>query len=237
MPFVFLQKNEMKFFVILFLNFLFNNDLQKGIQLFEQSKYEEAKKVFEKIITENPKDYQAMEYLGDIAFYQKDWESCMMHFGKLKDVFPKNADFHFKYGGAMGFHAKEISKFKALRLIDTIEASFLKAASLDPNHIHVRWALVMFYCELPGILGGSEKKSLKYASELMQLSKVDGYLAYGHIEEYFKRYEKAEQYFLKAHQIGNSKVTFQRLFDLYSNKMKDAAKAQKLKSTSSPKNS
>lgn len=237
MPFVFLQKKDMKFLVILLVNFFITNDFQKGVQLFEQSKYEEAKKIFLRILNENPKDYKAMEYLGDIAFYQKDWENCMFHFGKLKDAFPKNADFHFKYGGAMGFHAKEISKFKALSLIDKIEASFLKSASLDPNHIHVRWALVMFYCELPGILGGSEKKALKYAAELMQISKVDGYLAYGHIEEYFKRYEKAEQNFLKAHQIGNSKVTFQRLYYLYSLKMKDNTKAQKLKNSFSSKNS
>lgn len=50
----------------------------------------------------------------------------------------------------------------------------------------------MLYIELPGIVGGSERKAQKYADELMQLSKVDGYLANGYINEYFERYQKAE---------------------------------------------
>jgi hypothetical protein len=87
----------------------------------------------------------------------------------------------------------------------------------------------MFYIELPGIVGGSETKAQKYADELMNLSKVDGFLAKGHIDEYFKRYVKAETNFKKAHEIGNSKTTFQRLFNLYKNKMKQPQKAEELK--------
>ena len=50
-----------------------------------------------------------------------------------------------------------------------------------------------------------------------------------HIDEYFNRYKKAETNYLKAHEIGNSKTTFQKLYNLYLNKLKDKAKATKLK--------
>jgi hypothetical protein len=43
----------------------------------------------------------------------------------------------------------------------------------------------------------------------MQLSPVDGNLSRVNIEEYFKRYSKAEQYYKKAIAIGNSKVSYQ----------------------------
>ena len=92
----------------------------------------------------------------------------------------------------MGMKAKSVNKFKALGMIDDIENSFLKAAELDKKHIETRWALVMLYIELPGIVGGSEKKALKYSDELMELSKVDGHLSKGYIDEYFNRYKKAE---------------------------------------------
>jgi hypothetical protein len=62
-------------------------------------------------------------------------------------------------------------------------------------------------------------------NELIELSKVDGYLAKGYIDEYFSRYSKAEANYIKAHEIGNSKTTFQKLYDLYLNKIKDKAKA------------
>ena len=70
--------------------------------------------------------------------------------------------------------------------------------------------------------------SLKYADELMELSKVDGYLAKGYIDEYINRFKKAEANYIKAHEIGNSKTTFQKLYNLYLNKIKDKAKAKKL---------
>jgi hypothetical protein len=34
---------------------------------------------------------------------------------------------------------------------------------------------------------------------------------------------------MKAHEIGNSKTTFQKLYNLYLNKIKDNTKAKKLK--------
>ena len=71
--------------------------------------------------------------------------------------------------------------------------------------------------------------SEKYADELMVLSKVDGYLAKGYIDVYFSRYSKAEIHYKKAYEIGNSKTTFEKLYDLYLNKLKDKAKANKLK--------
>ena len=125
--------------------------------------------------------------------------------------------------------AKSVNKFKALGLIDDVETSFLTAAKLDSKHIDSRWALVMLYIELPGILGGSETKAVRYSNELMELSKVDGYLSKGYIDEYFNRYKSAEVNYVKAHEIGNSKTTFQKLYNLYLKKLKDKTKASKLK--------
>jgi len=125
--------------------------------------------------------------------------------------------------------AKSVNKIKALGMIDDVENAFLTAAKLDTKHIESRWALVILYIELPGIVGGSESKAIKYSNELMELSKVDGYLSKGYIDEYFDRYKKAEANYIKAHEIGNSKTTFQKLYNLYLNKIKDKTKAIKLK--------
>ncbi|TDP57833.1 tetratricopeptide repeat protein [Flavobacterium dankookense] len=204
-------------------------DFDKAEKLYKAEKYEQAKPLLETVIKENPNHYKAIEYLGDIAGHQKQWDASITYYTKLKNQFPKNANYWYKYGGSMGMKAKSVNKFKALGMIDDIEGSFLKAAELDKKHIETRWALVMLYIELPGIIGGSEKKALKYSDELMNLSKVDGHLSKGYIDEYFSRYKKAEVNYLKAHEIGNSKTTFQKLYNLYLNKLKDKAKATKLK--------
>lgn len=204
-------------------------DFEKAEKLYKQEKFDQAKVLFESYLKTNPTSYKTVEYLGDIAGHQKKWDEAIKHYKILKLQFPKTANYFYKFGGAMGMKAKSVNKFKALAMIDEIETSFLTAARLDAKHLESRWALVMLYIELPGIVGGSEKKAIKYADELMELSKVDGYLAKGYIDEYFKRYKKAEVYYLKAHEIGNSKTTFQKLYNLYLNKLKDKTKASKLK--------
>jgi tetratricopeptide (TPR) repeat protein len=204
-------------------------DFDKAEKLYKQEKFDQAKVLFESYLKSNPNSYKTVEYLGDIAGHQKKWDEAIKHYKVLKLQFPKTANYFYKFGGAMGMKAKSVNKFKALAMIDEIESSFLTAARLDSKHLESRWALVMLYIELPGIVGGSEKKAIKYADELMELSKVDGYLAKGYIDEYFNRYKKAEIYYLKAHEIGNSKTTFQKLYSLYLNKLKDKIKASKLK--------
>lgn len=204
-------------------------DFDKAEKLFKQEKYEQAKVLFENYLKSNPNNYKTIEYLGDIAGHQKKWDEAIKQYKVLKTQFSKTANYWYKYGGALGMKAKSVNKFKALGMIDEVEKSFLTAAKLDTKHIESRWALVMFYIELPGIVGGSETKAKKYAEELQELSKVDGYLAKGYIDEYFSRYTKAETNYIKAHEIGNSKTTFQKLYNLYLNKIKDKTKAKKLK--------
>ena len=204
-------------------------DFDKAEKLFQQEKYDQAKVLFEKYLKQTPNDYKTIEYLGDIAGHQKKWDEAIKQYKILKVQFPKTANYWYKYGGALGMKAKSVNKFKALGMIDDIETAFLTAAKLDLKHIESRWALVMLYIELPGIVGGSESKAKKYSDELMNLSKVDGYLSKGYIDEYFNRYSKAEANYIKAHDIGKSKTTYQKLYNLYVNKIKDKAKAQKLK--------
>ncbi|HLO73839.1 MAG TPA: tetratricopeptide repeat protein [Flavobacterium sp.] len=217
------------FFLFFSLIAFSQSNFEKGEKLFVQKKYNEAKQLFQDYLKSHPNHSKTIEYLGDIAGYQKKWDEAIDNYKKLKTSFPKIANYWYKYGGALGMKAKESNKFKALGMIDEVEESFLTAAKLDSKHIETRWALVMLYVELPAIIGGSEKKSQKYADELMILSKVDGYLAKGYIDIYFKRYTKAEINYKKAHEIGNSKTTFEKLYDLYLNKLKDKAKANKLK--------
>ena len=205
------------------------SSFEKGEKLWMQKRVNEAKQMFQEYLKSQPNHIKTIEYLGDIAGYQKNWDEAIVNYKKLKVTYPKNANYWYKYAGALGMKAKESNKFKALGMIDEVEESFLIATKLDLKQTESRWALVMFYIELPGIVGGSEKKAQKYADELMLLSKVDGYLAKGYIDVYFKRFTKAESHYKKAHEITSSKVTFEKLYDLYLNKLKDKVKANKLK--------
>lgn len=214
-------------FILFFLPFFVfsQTNFEKGEKLFNQKKYNEAKVYFEAHLKSNPNDYKAMEYVGDIAGYYKKWDEAIEKYKYLKEKFPQTANYHYKFGGAMGMKAKESNKFKALGMIDDIENAFKLAAKLDSKHTDTRWALLILYLELPAIIGGSEKKSQKYADELMVISKIDGVMAKGHIDEYFERYASAERYYLQGVNLTHSKTAYQRLINLY-NKMELPQKAK-----------
>ena len=204
------------------------SNFEKAEKLFQEEKYEQARTIFESLYISNPTDLKTIEYLGDIAGQSKNWDKALVYYRKLKDFKPSHANYHYKYGGALGMKAKDSNKFKALGMIDEVKASFEKAITLNPKHIEARWALIELYIQLPGIVGGSESKAIKYSNELLQISTVDGYLSRGHIDEYFKRYEAAEKQYIKAVLLTGSKTSYYKLANLYKNKMREPEKAKSI---------
>ncbi|WP_413999358.1 tetratricopeptide repeat protein [Flavobacterium sp. W1B] len=217
-------------FLFLFLPIIIwsQSNFDKGERFFREEKLDQAEAVFENILKENPSHLKSIEYLGDIAGRYKSWDKAIGYYKKLKQLKPTEANYYYKYGGALGMKAKESNKFKALGMIDEVKDSFEKTISLNPKHIESRWALIELYIQLPGIVGGSESKALKYSDELLKLSPIDGYLSKGHIDEYFKRYNKAEQQYKKAISLTGSKTASKMLASLYKNKMNEPEKAKQL---------
>ena len=209
----------MKKLVLLFLLapvvVLSQNTFEEAEAYFKKEQFNKAKPLFKKYLKANPNDLKTREYLGDIAGYAKDWDTAIDYYEELVEENKNSANYRFKYGGAMGMKALEINKIRALTYIDDIKENFEIAAKLDPKHIEVRWALVEFYIQLPGIIGGSEKKARSYANELLKISPVDGYLANGYIAEYNDRPDDAESYYKQAIQVGGSPHTYEKLTSLY----------------------
>ncbi len=200
---------------------LFSQEVLDGIpELFKQKKYALAQKTAEDYLLKYPNHLKAIELLGDAFGYQKQWDDAIQNYKTLIEKEPNNANYHYKHGGALGMKALSISKIRALSIIGDVKAAFLKAAELDPNHIETRWALVELYMQLPGIIGGSKSKSLKYAEELEKLSMVDGYLAKGYIYEYDDEPELAEDYYKKAISEGGSLTCFNKLTYFYEREKK-----------------
>lgn len=207
-----------KVIVLLLLLPLFavaQTNYQQAEEYFKQENFSKAKPIFENYLKQNPGDKKTREYLGDIAGYQKDWDTAISYYKSLVNEEESNANYHFKYGGALGFKALSVSRIRAVTYIGDIKHHLERAAALDPKHIETRWALVEFYIQLPVIVGGSEKKAIAYANELGTISKVDEYLAKGYIAEYSGRPKDAEKYYKKAIEVGGSPHTYEKLAGLY----------------------
>jgi len=203
-------------FVLLLSSFCFSQNAITNAETFLVKKeFVEAQKEMTVFLEAHPNDLKAIELLGDAYGYQKKWDFAIAQYQILTQKRPKNANYHYKYGGALGMKALSISKLKALAIIGDVKDAFHKAVLLDPNHIEARWALVELYVTLPGIIGGSFSKAMNYAQQLEELSKVDGYLAKGYVYEYDDEPELAEKYYKLAIKVGGSVTCYDKLTEFY----------------------
>lgn len=208
----------MKLFIIVFfisITAVSQTDFQKTEHYLAEKRFSKAEVLMKSYVKNNPNTLKGIELLGDTYGYQKKWDDAIENYQKLVELSPKTANYHYKYGGALGMKALSVNKIRALAIIGDVKQAFLTAADLDSTHIEARWALVELYMQLPGIIGGSKSKSLKYADELQHLSKVDGYLAKGYIYEYDKDPKTAEKYYKLAVVEGGSLVCYEKLTNLY----------------------
>lgn len=203
-------------FVLLLSSFCYSQTSIDNAETFiVEKEFVKAQSEMKTFLESNPNDLEAIELLGDAYGHQKKWDEAIVQYQLLKQKRPQNANYHYKYGGALGMKALSISKIKALGIIGDVKEAFLKAAQLDPNHIEARWALVELYVSLPGIVGGSNAKALTYAKQLEELSKVDGYLAKGYVYEYDDEPELAEKYYRLAIKVGGSVTCYDKLTTFY----------------------
>ncbi len=180
-----------------------------------KGKNREAQSMLENIVSKDPGAAAAHEMLGDILGKRQDWDGALKHYAAMRELWPQRASSHYKYGGALGMKARASNKFKALGMIGDIRSSFEKAIALDPKHLEARWALIEVNLQLPAIAGGSTAKAKQYASELMALSPVDGYLAFGRISDHQDNVASAEKNYKLAWEKYNSRTGARKLANLY----------------------
>ncbi|TXK75343.1 lipopolysaccharide assembly protein LapB [Mesonia sp. HuA40] len=188
---------------------------EKGVAYYKDQQWVLAKKQLIQVEPVSKNYFKACEYLGDIAAHEKKWDKALHFYDLLLKEKPDNANYNFKYGGALGLKALELSKFQAAFYISDIKHYLKRAAALDKTHLGARWALLELYLKLPKILGGGTDVALAYANELKAISEIDGYLAYGKIYQEIEHYKQAEKYLVKALQLGDSVTCYQKLLELY----------------------
>ncbi len=169
------------FFIAVSLSLHAQGDMATAQLYLQNGEISRSKAILHTRINSNPDDLKAISMLGDIASFEKNWDVALSHYKKLLNKDNTNADYNFRYGGALGLKAINVSKLKAVVYIPDIKKYLEKAAELDPGHIKSRRALVELYMQLPGLLGGSEAKAQRYANELKRIAPLEGALSHAFI--------------------------------------------------------
>lgn len=179
-----------------------NDELKKGIQLFEARNFPEAKDFFESFAKKNPTNPTAAVYLGRIFLIEGDYDEAIDWFKKAVELNINSSEYHLWLGRAYGYKAERASIFKQPSLAKKVQNEFEKAVELDPDNIEARFDLMQYYLEAPGFMGGSKEKAREQAEYTKKQDSLEGHMAFGLIYEFEKNYVQAEECFKKYLKSG-----------------------------------
>jgi len=172
--------------------------LAPGVQLFEGRRYEEARKLFEPYVAKNPRDADAVAYLGRTWFFLRDYEKAVDWLEKAAALAPARSEVQLWLGRAYARRAVEASLFSKPGLAKQAKEAFERAVELDANNLDARDDLLQFYLQAPGFMGGSVDKAREQAAEIRKRDATRGVLSSAAIRVHEKDAAGAERELTEA---------------------------------------
>ena len=164
---------------------------EEGIRLFESGRNGPARAALEAAAKEDPKDARVPLYLGRILLNANDLDNAVAWFEKAVALDPKSSENVLWLGRGYGTQAQKANFLKQASLAGKVKKAFEKSVELDPANIDGRSALIDYYLQAPGIMGGSVEKAREQAAEIARRDPMRGHRAAGRIAEYEKHFDIA----------------------------------------------
>lgn len=164
-----------------------------GTELYEHGKFQRAVDVFSNLAQLSPQDAGLRVWLGKSFLKLRRWDDAILNFNKAVAIHPNDSVPHLWLGRAYGRKAEHAFFFSAFGLAKQARKEFETAAQLSPDNTDIRFDLLDFYSEAPGIVGGGEDKAWVQAGEIARVSPRLGYSARAEIHEKSKEFDQAEE--------------------------------------------
>ena len=162
-----------------------------AVELYTQRKPQEAQKAFEALAAADAANPDIQFYLGRLALQRDDHEKAVAYLEKAIALAPTDARYHHRLGDAYGRSAQKAGMFSKMGLAGKCRTAYEKAVELDPKSIDARLALLGFYQQAPGIVGGGMDKALLQAQAIKQLDPARGGMAIAGVYVIEKKYAQA----------------------------------------------
>ena len=171
----------------------------------------EAQAAFEKILVHAPDNADANCSLALIACDSGDdgaWGKALRCADKAVTSDPNNARYQYVWGAANGLSALKAGLFSKLGHARKCLAAYERAAELEPRTIQYRWALLNWYQQAPGFVGGDRAKAYGQATALKEIDPEQGRQAFTQLYVGEKKYDQAFRLYDEAlHESPNNYAT------------------------------
>lgn len=157
---------------------LIAQSLEEGVALMSKRDFVRAKGIFESLLKQDDRNAEAHFRLAQVYLTNqlRDIEAAVDHSEEAVDLNPKNADYQYLLGAALGMKARDAGVLKQALLAPKIKGAFEKAVELNPNLVDAHVGLAEYYRRAPGFMGGDNEKAWKSADIVVKLDELRGRL-------------------------------------------------------------
>jgi len=172
--------------------------VDEGIRLYTLGQFNQAVKALSQARDASPDDHTVRFWLGKSHLKTREWDKAVHEMEKAVQLQPSNAKYHLWLGRACGSKASNTIFFKALGWARRVVTEFETARQIAPDDVDVRFDLLEYYLEAPGIVGGGRAKAEAEALAITKLNPRKGYLARSTILSKDKKWDLAQKELLQA---------------------------------------
>ena len=153
--------------------------LEAGRLAYESSDYSKAVLELQTAAAKETQNGEIQLLLTKSYLELQERDAAITSAERAVAIDPKSSVYHEWLGRAYGEKADHSSMFSALGLARKTHREFEVAVELDEKNFPARQALIEYFCEAPGIVGGGEEKAKPEIEKLMALDASEGHYATG----------------------------------------------------------
>ena len=143
--------------------------LGRAVQLNDQGHRARARELLETIVREEPNNHRALWNRGLVAMEDEQLDEAVGWFDRAIAIDDTRAEYHLWRGYAYAQKLRRSVWPKKPFIARRLRKSLERAVQLDPASIEAREALMRFYEQAPGFLGGGEVRAREQAAAIRRL--------------------------------------------------------------------
>ena len=169
-----------------------------AIRLYEKGSFKQAVEVLRQEAKTSPRDPEVRFWLGKAYLKIRDWKAAVTELEKAVEIEPSNARYRQWLGRASGERASRAFITTAYSMARQVVREFETARRLSPNNLSIRFDLLEYYLQAPGMVGGGRDKAEAEARAIAEIDRQKGYTARATIYRREKQLDKAKDELLLA---------------------------------------
>jgi tetratricopeptide (TPR) repeat protein len=156
-----------------------SDGLEAGRRAYESSDYSKAVLELQTAAAKETQNGEIQLLLTKTYLELQERDAAISSAERAVTIDPKSSVYHEWLGRAYGEKADHSSMFSALGLARKTHREFEIAVELDEKNFPARQALIEYYCDAPGIVGGGEEKAKPEIEKLQAMDASEGHFAAG----------------------------------------------------------